>query len=316
MRRSAPIIPYGRQWITESDLEAVNNVLQSDFLTQGPAVKKFEDDFAEYVGSKFAVSVNNATAALHLSALVLNVSSGKKVLTTPITFAASSNCVRFCGGDVEFVDIDPVTYNIDLDALEKKLVSSKKGTYVGISPVDFAGLPLDMERLKTIADRHGLWIIEDACHAPGAEFQAKSGKWFRTGSSDFSNLTVFSFHPVKHIACGEGGMITTNDEKLYKHLLKLRSHGIARDPSELIKNDGGWYHEMQELGYNYRLPDILCALGSSQLKKANEGIKRRREIADYYNKELSKLPLILPKVNDHNLQELLLFVRKPILPPN
>lgn len=282
-------IPYGRQSITDDDIESVVSVLKSDFLTQGPIVAKFEKKFAEYVGAKYAVSVINGTAALHLSALALGVDSSSKVITTPITFSASANCIRYCGGEVVFSDIDASTATIDINALRKLLESCPKGTYQGIIPVDLAGYPVNLEEIKKIADEFGLWIIEDACHAPGGYFTDSSGIEQFCGNGNYADLSVFSFHPVKHITSGEGGMITTNNEDLYKKLLLLRTHGITKDPNDLGENHGGWYYEMQALGYNYRLPDILCALGLSQLERATDGIKRRREIADIYDQAFEKI---------------------------
>lgn len=278
-------IPYGRQQITEEDIQAVTAVLQSDYLTTGPKVKEFEEKFAAYVGSNYAVAVANGTAALHLSAMALGVSQGNKVITTPITFAASANCVRYCGGTVDFCDIDPNTYVLDIVKVREKLETSPPGTYQGIIPVDLAGFPVDMEAFRTLAAEYNLWIIEDACHAPGGWFTDKKGNHQNCGNGKFANLSAFSFHPVKHIACGEGGMITTDNKEYYEKLLQFRSHGmIYQGNPKLIENHGGWYMEMQELGYNYRMPDILCALGISQLTKANQGLERRKEIAaNYFN---------------------------------
>jgi len=290
-------IPYGKQHITENDIAAVIETLQSDFLTQGPKVGEFEQAFAKYVGAEYAVAVANGTAALHLSALALNVNEKSKVITTPITFAASANCIRYCGGQVVFSDIDPKTILIDIHEIEKLLHDSPLGTYQGIIPVDFAGYPVNMEALRKLADRYGLWIIEDACHAPGGYFTDASGEKQRCGNGKFADLTIFSFHPVKHIACGEGGMITTNNEDLYRKLLMLRTHGITKDPTHLQENHGGWYYEMQELGYNYRLTDIQAALGISQLKRADEGLKRRQEIAQHYDEAFRDVKeIIAPKV--------------------
>lgn len=276
-------IPYGRHFISEEDIQAVTRVLKSDFLTQGPAIQSFEDAFAKYVGAQYAVAVANGTAALHLCAIALGVNEKSTIITTPITFAASGNCVRYCGGQVDFADIDPNTLLIDLDQLELKLKNSPKGKYSGIVPVDFAGRAVDLEKLRKIADQHGLWIIEDACHAPGGFFTDSTSTLQRCGNGQFAELAIFSFHPVKHIACGEGGMITTNNKRLYDKLMMLRTHGITKDPARLKTNDGGWYYEMQELGYNYRLTDFQAALGESQLKRADEGLKRRREIARKYD---------------------------------
>jgi UDP-4-amino-4,6-dideoxy-N-acetyl-beta-L-altrosamine transaminase len=275
-------IPYGRQNITKDDIEAVNQSLLSEFLTQGPKINEFEKAFAQYVGSKYAVAVSNGTAALHLCALALNVSKGDKVITTPITFAASANCIKYCEGEVVFADIDPATYLIDYKKVEYLLESSPFGTYKGLVLVDFAGRPIDLEKFSLLAKKYNLWIIEDACHAPGGFFKDSKSQVQNCGNCYYSDLAIFSFHPVKHIACGEGGMITTNDEKLYQKLLLLRTHGITKDINLLNENHGGWYYEMQVLGYNYRLTDFQAALGISQLKRANEGIKRRREIAKTY----------------------------------
>lgn len=277
-------IPYGRQNITEEDIEAVINVLKSDWLTQGPDIKLFEERFAEYIGVKYAVAVSNGTAALHLSTMALGVKSGDKVITTPNTFVASANCVRYCGGEVVFADIDPKTYLLDVKSVRKMLEASPKGTYQGIIPVDFAGRANDLEVFRELANEYGMWIIEDACHSPGGFFIDKSGVQQNCGNGKFAELAIFSFHPVKHIAAGEGGMITTNDEALYIKLLNLRSHGIQQDPEKRIEQHGVWYYEMQELGYNYRLTDFQAALASSQLKRADAGLKRRKEIASvYYN---------------------------------
>lgn len=289
------IIPYGRQHITEEDIAAVVEVLRGDFLTQGPAIARFEEEFAKIVGAKFAVAVANGTGALHIAALALGVKPGTRVLTTPITFSASSNCIRYCGGEVEFVDIDPRTRCIDVNLVEKKLRGSPKGTYQGIVPVDFAGQPVDLERLKKLADEFGLWILEDACHALGGEFQDTKGVWQKTGNCAYADAAIFSFHPVKHITTGEGGLITTNSEALYKTLCTLRTHGITKNPAELNENHGGWYYEMQILGYNYRLTDFQAALGSSQLKRLAEGNKRREAIVARYKWAFSDLPITLPQ---------------------
>lgn len=279
------IIPYGKQDIDDADIAAVVKSLKSDFLTQGPLVKEFEEKFADYVGARYAVACSNGTAALHLSALALNVDAGQKIITTPITFAASANAMLYCGAEVEFVDIDPETYLLDLKLLETKLRQAKPGTYSGIVPVDFTGLPVDTERIRQLADEFGLWVIEDACHAPGGYFTDSIGRRIKCGSGIYSDLTCFSFHPVKHIACGEGGMITTNNIDLYEKLIKLRTHGISRENMPIEK--GGWFHEMQILGYNYRLPDLNCALGITQLTKADKGLKRRHAIAERYIKAFS-----------------------------
>lgn len=275
-------IPYGRQNITDEDIEAVVNVLKSDFLTQGPNIKLFEDAFAKYVGAKYAIAVSNGTAALHLCTLALNVKPGHKVITTPITFVASANCVRYCGGEVIFADIDPETYLLDINKVRKLLQNDVKKEIKGIIPVNFAGRVVDLEAFKALADEFGCWIIEDACHSPGGYSYSQSNEKILSGSGKCSDLSIFSFHPVKHIAAGEGGMITTNDELLYKKILNLRTHGIQQDPNKKIENHGVWYYEMQELGYNYRLTDFQAALGLSQLNRADLGIERRIEIAKKY----------------------------------
>jgi|SaaInlStandDraft_1057018.scaffolds.fasta_scaffold09889_4 UDP-4-amino-4,6-dideoxy-N-acetyl-beta-L-altrosamine transaminase len=277
-------IPYGRQNITDEDIDSVVRVLKSDWLTQGPSVKEFEDAFSNYIGSRFAVAVSNGTAALHLSVLSLNIKPGDKVITTPNTFVASANCVKYCGGEIVFSDINPDTYLLDIDKLRKLLEESPKGTYKGIIPVDFAGRANDLEKFRSLADEYGLWILEDSCHSPGGYFIDSNGEKQNCGNGNYADLAIFSFHPVKHIACGEGGMITTNDEALYKKLLVLRTHGIQQDPKLLLNNEGCWHYEMQELGYNYRLTDMQAALGSSQLKRADKGIIRRKEIANQYYK--------------------------------
>ena len=290
------MIPYGRQNITDEDIKVVTEVLKSDYLTQGPNIQEFEAAFANYVGAKYAVAVANGTAALHLCALALNVSPGDKVITTPITFAASANCIRYCGGEIVFAEIDPLSYLIDIDSVRRLLEASPKGTYKGIIPVDFAGRAVNLEDFKGLAEEYGLWIIEDACHAPGGFFTDSKGNEQLCGNSNFADLAIFSFHPVKHIACGEGGMVTTNDVELYNKLLALRTHGIVKSNDlyvnsiELAGGDEsypGWYMEMQTLGYNYRLTDFQAALGTSQLKRADAGLEKRREIAQKYDSAFS-----------------------------
>lgn len=278
------IIPYGKQSITQEDIDAVVETLRADFLTQGPKIQEFEAAFADYIGSKYAIAVTNGTAALHLCALALGVNETSRVITTPITFAASANCVRYCGGQVEFCDIDAETLVLDINKVRQKLESAPKGTYHGIIPVDFAGYPVDMEAFRALADKYNLWIIEDSCHSPGGWFTDTQGIQQRCGNGNFADLAIFSFHPVKHIACGEGGMVTTNDEQLYKKIMQLRTHGMIYQGDErLTQNHGQWYMELQDLGYNYRIPDILCALGISQLSRAEQGIERRKAIAKRYN---------------------------------
>jgi len=277
-------IPYGRQHIDQKDIDAVVSTLQSDYLTQGPKVREFESKFAEYVGSNYSVAVNNATSGLHLSVLALNLSKGDRVITTPITFAASANCIRYVGAEVWFADIDPDTFLLDINSVKELIESKPRGFFKGIIPVDFAGLPVNMEDFRAIADDHNLWIIEDACHAPGGYFiDSKSEKNF-CGNGSYADIGVFSFHPVKHIACGEGGMLTTNSKELYDKLMLLRTHGITKE--NMLDNHGNWYYEMQELGFNYRLTDFQSALGITQLAKNNKGVERRNQISLAYKKAL------------------------------
>jgi UDP-4-amino-4,6-dideoxy-N-acetyl-beta-L-altrosamine transaminase len=299
------IIPYGKQNITKEDIDSVIAALQSDYLTQGPKIKEFEDHFANYIGSKYAVAVSNGTAALHLCTLALGVKTGDKVITTPITFAASANCIRYCGGEVVFSDIDPESYLLDINKVKLLLENSPFGTYQGIIPVDFAGRAVDLEAFRKLADEYNLWIIEDSCHSPGGFFTDSNNKNQNCGNGNFADLAIFSFHPVKHIACGEGGMITTNDENLYKKLLSIRTHGITKNESEYInsvefacgqetKSDQYplWYMEMQTLGFNYRLTDFQAALGISQLQRADDGLVKRRIIASIYDNAFTNSPFI------------------------
>jgi UDP-4-amino-4,6-dideoxy-N-acetyl-beta-L-altrosamine transaminase len=275
-------IPYGRQNIDQKDIDAVVSTLQSDYLTQGPKVECFESEFGEYVGAKYAVAVNNATSGLHLSVLALNLSKGDRVITTPITFAASANCIRYAGAEVWFADIDPNTYLLDINSVKELIESKPKGFFKGIIPVDFAGLPVNMEDFRALADAHDLWIIEDACHAPGGYFiDSKKDQNF-CGNGRYADIGVFSFHPVKHIACGEGGMLTTNSKELYEKLMLLRTHGITKE--NMDENHGNWYYEMIALGFNYRLTDFQSALGITQLAKNKKGVERRNEISSAYKK--------------------------------
>ncbi len=277
------LIPYGKQHLIQEDIDAAISVLKSDFITQGPVVDEFEKAYANYIGSKYAVAVSNGTTALHLSAMALGVSKGDKVITSPLTFAASANCVLYCGGEISFVDIDPESLCIDLNRVEDVLRKNSTRDIKGIIPVDFAGYPVNTEDIRSLAEKYGLWILEDACHAPGASFSDSKGKQQQSGNGEFSDLSIFSFHPVKHIATGEGGMITGNNLERINRIKRLRTHGITKDP-ELLKqkDEGGWYYEMQDLGYNYRITDFQCALGISQLKRAEKSLRRRQEIANRY----------------------------------
>lgn len=281
-------IPYGRQTLDEADIQAVVDVLKSDYLTTGPMVAEFEKRVAEYVGAKYAVAVSNGTAALHVACLAAGIEEGDEVVTSPITFAASANCILYCGGTPVFADIDRDTYNISPEEVEKKITEKTRA----IIPVHYTGQPCEMEKIHQIAKKHNLMVIEDAAHALGAVYQGK-----KVGA--LSDMTCFSFHPVKPITTGEGGMITTNDEKLYQRLLLFRSHGITREEELLSENQGAWYYEQVELGYNYRITDIGCALGNSQLNKLDGFIERRREIAKRYDEAFAdcdgiKTPKQLP----------------------
>ena len=295
------IIPYGRQHITEADLHAVQETLLSDFLTQGPKIQEFESAFANYVGSTYAVALSNGTAALHLSVMALGIQKDEYVICSPITFSASANCVRYCGANVLFADIDPETYLLDIESVKNVIAENSDKKIRGIIPVDFAGRVVDLEAFRQLADEHDLWILEDACHAPGGFFLDHKKQKQRAGNGKFADASIFSFHPVKHIATGEGGMITTDNKRLYEHLLELRTHGITRNRGVFensiewangnaegqVNDYPAWYMEMRDLGYNYRITDVQCSLGIKQLERADEGLKRRRSIAKKYTDELS-----------------------------
>ena len=299
-------IPYGRQSIDDADIEAVVKVLKSDYLTTGPAVAAFEKKVADYVGAKYAVAVSNGTAALHVACLAAGIGEGDEVITTPITFAASANCVLYCGGTPVFADIDPDTYNISPVELERKITSRTKA----IIPVHYTGQPCDMDAILEIARKHDLLVIEDGAHALGASY-----KGMKIGS--IADMTCFSFHPVKPVTTGEGGMIVTDNEELYRKLVLYRSHGITRDndmmqqyedqlwqstapalqeAAEMLRGDvmdpGGWYYQQLELGYNYRITDIACALGASQMDKLDRFLERRRQIAKKYDEAFADIPQI------------------------
>jgi len=283
-------ISYGRQTIEPDDVEAVVAALGSGFLTQGPLVEEFERKLASYTGAKYAVVCSNGTAALHLACKAAGLGPGDKVLTSPLTFLASANAALYVGASVEFADIDG-TCNIDLAEVERKVKADQ--SIKALIPVHFAGLPCDMEEAGRIAHQSNLIVIEDACHALGATWTDSKGVTRKVGSSSHSDMTVFSFHPVKSITTGEGGAVTTNSRKLYEKLLSLRTHGTVREPSRLFHPQGlPWYYEMQDLGFNYRLTDIQSALGISQLGKLDRFIARRAEIAALYCRLLTKYPFI------------------------
>lgn len=287
-------ISYGHQLITDEDIRAVIETLKSDYLTQGPRIPEFEQKFAKHLGVKHACMVSNGTAALHLCAMALGIQPGDKVITTPITFVASANGFRYVGAEIVFCDIDNKTFLMDLDKLEDILKASPRNTYKAVVPVDFAGYPINEERLHNLALKYGFRVVVDACHAPGGSWTDSKGEKQMIGNCKYADLSVFSFHPVKHIAAGEGGCITTNDDELYKKVALYRTHGITKDPDLLTQNDGGWYYEMQELGYNYRITEFQAALATSQLSRLDWSIKRRNEIAKKYDEALQDLPILTP----------------------
>ena len=266
-------ISYGRQCIEDDDIAAVIETLKSDYLTCGPKIAEFERDLAAVVGSRYAVAVTNGTAALHISALALGIGAGDEVITTPLTFAASANCILYCGATPVFADIDPETMLLDINEVRKKITPKTKA----IIPVHYGGELCNMDAYKDLAEEYNLTIIQDCAHSLGGMTCGKN-------QGEYSGLQIWSFHPVKTITTGEGGAVTTNDEELYKKLLRLRSHGITREKDQFINNENAtWYYEMLDLGYNYRLTDIQCALGITQLKKLDRFVKRRQEIVERYN---------------------------------
>lgn len=306
--RSRPI-PYGRQSIDEADIAAVVAVLRSDWITQGPAIERFETEMAVFCGAKYAVAVCNATAALHIGALALGVGPGDALWTSPNTFVASANCALYCGAGVDFVDIDPRSYNMSVAALEEKLdAAARHGTLPKVLvPVHFSGQPCEMEAISALCRRHGVRIMEDASHAVGAEYQGR-----RVGACQHSDLVVFSFHPVKIMTTGEGGMLLTNDDTLYEKLIRLRSHGITRDPRFMEASaDGPWSYQQVDLGFNYRMTDLQAALGGSQLGKLEFFLERRRELARRYDELLGELPLVRPWQHPDTLSAWHLYVVRP-----
>jgi UDP-4-amino-4,6-dideoxy-N-acetyl-beta-L-altrosamine transaminase len=300
------MIPYGRQDISDVDVAAVAAVLKSDFLTQGPAVPAFEKALASYCGVKHAVAMNSATSALHIACLALAVGPGDLVWTTPNTFVASANCAVYCGADVDFVDMDVATLNISIAALEQKLRQAKAKDRLPkvVIPVDFSGEPVDMKAVAALAKIYGFKIVEDASHAIGGRYDGKP-----VGASVYSDITIFSLHPVKIITSGEGGVALTNDDALGKKLARLRSHGITRETADMQNEpDGPWYYEMQDLGFNYRMTDIHAALGLSQLSRLDEFVMKRQQLANRYDRLLKALPLILPERAATEVSALHLYV--------
>ncbi len=300
------MIPYGRQDISEEDIEAVVSVLKSDFLTQGPGIPAFEQAFAHYCGVKYAVAVSSATAGLHIACLALGLKEGGLLWTVPNTFVASANCGRYCGADVNFVDIDPKTWNMSVSALKKKLEQAKeKGRLPDVVvPVHFSGQSCDMVSIRALSEQYGFKIVEDAAHCAGASYMGR-----KIGDCAYSDLCVFSLHPVKIITSGEGGIVTTNSKELYESLLRLRTHGITREDAQMThKSDGPWYFQQLELGYHYRMTDIHAALGKSQLGRLDEYVQKRNDIAAKYKQRLQHLPLQLPHVEGSCINSYHLFV--------
>ena len=298
------MIFYGKQSIDQNDIDAVVEVLKSDFLTQGPAIEKFEKCVAEYCGAKYAVAVTSATAALHISCLATGLGKGDILWTSPITFTASANCGRYCGSDVDFVDIDPSTYNMSIAELEKKLQAAEIKPRV-VVPVHLAGQSCEMDKIYKLSQKYGFKVIEDASHAIGADY-----KETKVGCCKYSDMTVFSFHPVKIVTTGEGGMVLTNDKDLYEKLVLYRSHGITRDPKLMTGTaDGPWYYQQIDLGFNYRMTDMQAALGYSQMQKVNEFVSKRRYLAKRYNELLKNINGIqLPDQNEDTKSSWHLYV--------
>jgi UDP-4-amino-4,6-dideoxy-N-acetyl-beta-L-altrosamine transaminase len=286
------MIPYGRQDISQADIQAVVDVLRSDFLTQGPVVPAFEKAVSDYCGAQHAVAVNSATSALHIACMALGVGQGDVVWTSPITFVASANCALYCGAQVDFVDIDPRTYNLSVERLAEKLAQADKSGCLPkvVIPVHLCGQSCDMVGIHALGQQYGFKIIEDASHAIGGRYKGEP-----IGNCNYSDITVFSFHPVKIITTGEGGMALTNDENLAKHMQLLRSHGITRDAADMTHvPDGPWYYQQIDLGFNYRMTDIQAALGLSQMQRLDEFVTKRHAIAQRYDELLVDLPVITP----------------------
>ena len=300
------MIPYGRQDIKQQDIDAVVEVLQSDFLTQGPMVPAFEKSIMDACNAKYAVAVNSATSALHIACLALGLGKDDWLWTTPNTFVASANCGLYCGAQIDFVDIDPRTYNLSIKALEEKLIIAEKEDKLPkvVIPVHFSGQPCDMAAIYALSQKYGFKIIEDASHAIGGKYKDEP-----IGNCRYSDITVFSFHPVKIVTTAEGGMAVTNDLKLAEQLNLLRSHGITRDESLMTKSaDGPWYYQQIDLGYNYRMTDMQAALGVSQMQRLDKYVAKRHELAERYNQLLKDLPITLPWQSEDSYSGLHLYV--------
>lgn len=292
--RSLDMIHYGKQLIERDDIDQVLSVLKSDFLTQGPQIPLFEGELARYVGSNFSVATNSATSALHIACLALGVGKGDILWTVPNSFVASANCGLYCGAEIDFVDIDPITLNMSVHSLAEKLRNAKERNQLPkvIVPVHFSGSPCDMKKINQLTQKYGVKIIEDASHALGAEYRQK-----KVGNCEYSDITVFSFHPVKIITTGEGGMATTNNENLFQRMQMFRSHGVTRTFENGSDNlNSPWYYEQKLLGYNYRITDIQAALGRTQLRKVDKFVASRKKIADRYISSFHKFDLTLPTV--------------------
>ena len=300
------MIPYGRQDISETDIQAVVDVLRSDYLTQGPAVPAFENAVASYCGVKYAAAVNSATSALHIACLALGVGKGDVVWTTPTTFVASANCALYCGAEIDFIDIDPNTCNLSVDKLAEKLERAKLEGRLPkvVIPVHLSGEPCDMAGIYDLSQRYGFKIIEDASHAIGGKYRGEP-----IGNCRYSDITVFSFHPVKIITTGEGGMAVTNAKELAKRMRLLRSHGITRDQADMTQSpDGPWYYQQIVLGFNYRMTDIQAALGLSQLQRLDEFVAKRHAIAQRYDESLVEFPVTTPGLHTASYSALHLYV--------
>lgn len=299
-------ITYGRQTIEQEDVDAVVEALQSDWLTQGPAVKAFEEGLLEYCGANYGVAACNATACLHIACLALGLGKDDVLWTSPNTFVASANCAHYCGAKVDFVDIDPYSLNMSAQKLSEKLKLAKQNNCLPniVIPVHFAGQSCDMQEIRKLSNEYGFKIIEDASHAIGGKYQNKF-----IGNCQYSDVTVFSFHPVKIMTTGEGGLATTNDPEIAKKMQLYRSHCVTRDDALMNKpSEGKWYYQQISLGYNYRITDLQCALGLSQMRRVNNFVKRRNELANRYNDLLKELPLILPQISKENYSAFHLYV--------